>query len=269
LDRWNNHFKREKASDDKPTMVNRNESLSQSSNHASTGSNRERSSDETPAMVKRTEPCSQSSNHASRNKSNDSLGTGVSSSRRVLLRKSSLNEKLSHSVSTFDEPVVRRVQHRRASLGGRICDSVRPFEKHHDSSDEKEKPHRLRRSGSINEKDPHKTTESHSRLRRSGSINEKDPQKTTVNPRKPPERHKSSDNVLCQGSTDKLAEFRQLQRKKTMNGIFGSDWKNDSTNTTNVPSDLMERPEPRRCKSDDLMDLRKALADVYSGKVTN
>lgn len=268
LDRWSSHFKREKSSDEKTVMVNRHESLSQSSNHATR--RKEKSGDEIPGMVRRTDSYNQSSNHTSRNKSNDSLGTGVPSSRRVLLRKSSLNEKLSHSTYTVDEPKVRRVQHRRASLGAISSDYTRQFETHakHDSIDEKGKPHRLRRSGSINEKEMSSERGKPQRLRRSGSINEKDPQKTTVNPRKPPERHKSSDNVLCQSSTDKLAEFRQLQRKKTMNGIFGSDWKNDSASNLAVAADLVERPGTRRSKSDDLMDLRKALSDVYSGKAT-
>ena len=167
----------------------------------------------------------------------------------MLRRKSSLNEKLNRSTSAFEvvDESMRRKLH-RSSTSANASESTDTLDKHprHELGDEKGKPHRLRRSSSIIEQDTHKAK---------------------MNPRKPPERHKSSDSILCQASTDKLAEFRQQQRMKTLNGIFGNDWKNDSSSSINInPADLVERPGSRRSKSDDLLELRKALSDDYSGK---
>jgi tetratricopeptide (TPR) repeat protein len=287
LDRWTSHSKREKSGDEIPAKVNRTESLSQSSNHVS----RNKSNEPLGAAVsssKRVLLRKSSLNEKLLNSSisaldrqtkhdaaNETMGsrvqlrraslsatpsdctTAMKTSKRVLVRKSSLNEKLTRSAAILDmhsrddvpdESMGRRVHLRRPSLSSKASESSPTLDKQprQELGDDKGKPNRLRRSNSIIEREA---------------------QKTTTNPRKPPERHKSSDNVLCQASNDKLAEFRQQQRMKTLNGIFGSDWKNDSSRSINAnPADLIDRPEVRRSKSDDLMELRQALSDVYSGK---
>ena len=317
IERRSSLTKKEKHSDETP-LLKSSESFRRAS--AATGkssetldrwtshANREKAGDETPAMVNRTASLSHSSNHVSRNKSNDPLGAYVSTSKRVLLRKSSLNEKLNSSISTLDRqtrhdvadkvlgkcmqlrrssvcaipsdfnaavPTSKRVLRRKSSLNEKLNRSTSAVEVADESM--RRKLHRSSTSANASEStdtlDKHPRHESGDekgkshRLRRSSSIIEQESQKAKMNPRKPPERHKSSDSILCQASTDKLAEFRQQQRMKTLNGIFGNDWKNDSSSSINIhPTDLVERPGSRRSKSDDLLELRKALSDDYSGK---
>jgi hypothetical protein len=166
-------------------------------------------------------------------------------SKHVLIRKSSHNEKLIRSSKKLeidcigevgDEPMVRHVDSRTASLGAKHSESTPAEDKHPSQAliDEKSNHHRLRRNNDI--------------------------------VRKPPDRHQSNDNILSQASTEKLADFRQQQRMKTLNGIFGCNWKTDSSGSIQAhPVDLVRRPATRRSKSDDLKNLRKALQDVYSG----
>ena len=272
LDRWGSHSKRERSSHEIPAMVNRTESLSQSSHVIS----RDKSSDSLEAAfptsnhVLLRKPSLNKKNRSSKStldrqsmhdvtedaivsaKSGDCT-PAISKSEHVLLRKPSRNEKLNRIASIIDMPSQnyfvdeskgKRVELRQSSHNAKVTQTSDKHPKH-ELGDEKTKLHRLRRSNS--------TIESES-------------QRTAVRPRKPPEHHKSSDNILCQ-AIDKRAEFRQQQRNVTLNAIFGGDWKKDSTRSINVqPLDQIERPELRRLKSDDLMDLRKALSNVYGEK---
>ena len=277
LDRWTSHSKVEKSS---PVMVNRNESLSQGSLHAN-----ENSSNDSPeacqttvrhplqrkasmndgtcgstgrhslqrksSMNEGTRPTLQRKSsmnegtsgsdgrHILQRKSSMKEGTSESNGRHILQRKSSLNEQLNRSFVVSEEPKERR-QVRRASICANTVYSTAILDNHSKPGLSDEAPKRPRRS----------------------SGGQKDDKKPSMISRKTPERHKSSDNVL---GTSKLAEFRQLQRLKTLDGIFGCDWAERSTSTVNVKPDHSKRPETRRSQSDDLLELRKALTDDYCG----
>jgi tetratricopeptide (TPR) repeat protein len=94
----------------------------------------------------------------------------------------------------------------------------------------------------------------------------------TDNPGKPLERRKSTQNLLRRDRisenemVDKLVVRKQVQRSKTLDGIFGCDWRNVNTEVKPVHS---VRPGTQRSKSSDLGELRKSLSDIYSKSTYN
>jgi tetratricopeptide (TPR) repeat protein len=101
---------------------------------------------------------------------------------------------------------------------------------------------------------------------------------STEDSRTPPERRKATQLPLCRDGNsdskvktdnqmiDKLVVRKQVQRSKTLDGIFGCDWRNDTTD--DIPARSV-RPATQRSKSSDLGELRKSLSVIYSKSIND